>query len=104
IAAGPVADLIEATRGATVRVRSPRATELADALTREDATVMAVEPGLLEVRGLTAARVGDAAASAGLALHELVTVRASLEDAYMTLTQDEVEYRSEDTAQEGALR
>ena len=118
IASGPVQDVIDASQGTTVKVRSPRATELSEALTGADVTIRSTEPGLLEVLGRTAEQIGEAAARAGIVLHELTPVRASLEDAYLSLTQDEVEYRSEvasehvgqagdptsATTQEGSLR
>ena len=50
--------------------------------------------GELEVTGLTAAQIGDAANEAGIALHELTPQQASLEEAFMTLTREEVEYKS----------
>lgn len=102
IATGPVADLVDATHGTRVRVRSPRASELADRLRGPDVTLTTGEPGLLEVRGLTAEAVGEMAAAAGIALHELTPVRASLEDAFFTLTRDDVEFRS--TPTEGMTR
>lgn len=95
IAAGPVQDVIDATQGTTVKVRSPRATELAELLTRSGVTIRSAEPGSLEVLGHTSEQIGETAAAAGIVLHELTPVRASLEDAYLSLTQDEVEYRSE---------
>ena len=58
------------------------------------------DDGALEVIGSTAAQIGDAALAAGLALHELTPVSASLEEAYLTLTQDDVEYRET----QGAVR
>ncbi|MDO9396374.1 MAG: ATP-binding cassette domain-containing protein [Herbiconiux sp.] len=93
IADSSVADIVGRTR-TFVRVRSPRADELARRLGQPDVTVTEVDAGLIEVRGLSAESIGDAAASAGLALHELTTVQGSLEDAYMDLTRDEVEYRT----------
>ena len=78
----------------TVRVRSPQATELAAALSGPAVTVDAVEPGLLEVHGPTAAEVGELAAARQYVLHELTSVSGSLEQAYMSLTADAVEYRS----------
>ena len=98
IAAGPVQEIIDGARGVTVRVRSPRATELSELLAAPDVTLRATEPGLMEVSGRTAEQIGDLAAGSGIPLHELTPVRASLEDAYMSLTQDEVEYRSEEAA------
>ncbi len=47
----------------------------------------------LTVEGLTAPQIGDLAARDGLRVHELTPITASLEDAFMELTQDEVEYR-----------
>ncbi|MFD1722302.1 ABC transporter ATP-binding protein [Amnibacterium endophyticum] len=93
LAAMPVAQLI-AGAGSRVVVASPRATDLADLLQRNGATVSPGEEGRLDVAGLAASAVGDLAASAGIALHELTTVGSSLEEVYMSMTADDVEYRS----------
>jgi len=93
LADAPVADVIAGAHGSKIRVRSPRADDLEVLLRRDGASVIATEPGLLEVSG-TAERIGDAAASAGLPLHELTPFGSSLEDAYLQLTADEVEYHS----------
>jgi ABC-2 type transport system ATP-binding protein len=54
-----------------------------------------VEPdGAIMVTGLSTADVGDLASDHALTLHELTPVRASLEDAFMELTSDVVDYRS----------
>lgn len=74
-----------------VRVRSPRMAELRDRLGGAGATVTAVDDAY-EVRGITAAQVGEVAASAGIALHELTDQRASLEDVYFEMTDDSVEF------------
>ena len=100
IAAGPIREIIDAARRATVRVRSPRSGELADLLLRQGAEVEPTAPGELEVRGLTSEQIGDTVVDTGIALHELTPVRASLEEAYLSLTRDEVEYRSERPAEE----
>ncbi len=94
LADAPVADVIAGAQGSKVRVRSPRADDLEELLRRSGAGVTATESGLLEVTGSTAAQIGDAAAAARLPLHELTTVGSSLEDAYLQLTADEVEYHS----------
>ena len=104
IAAGAVQDVIDATTAASVLVRSPRAGEVAELVAASGGTVTPVADGRLEVRGLGSEQIGDAAARAGIALHELTPVRASLEDAFLSLTRDEVVYRSEATTPEGALR
>jgi ABC-2 type transport system ATP-binding protein len=88
----PMADLL-AAHGA-VRVRSPQAPLLAAALHRAGATVELLIDGALRIEGLDAADVGEVAFSMGTRLHELTTVTASLEAAYLSLTGDHVEYRA----------
>ncbi len=102
ITAGPLEEVIAAARAATVRVVTPRPGELAELLTDRGATVATVAAGQLEVADLTSAEIGDLAADHGLPLHELTPQSASLEEAYLSLTHDQVEYRSETT--QGALR
>jgi len=95
ITGGPVRDIIDAVQGTSVTVRTPRPAELAATLEAAGATVHpGAEAEVLEVRGRTAPEIGDAALAAGIVLHELTPVRASLEDAYMTLTQESVEFQS----------
>jgi ABC-2 type transport system ATP-binding protein len=77
-----------------VLVRSPQATELAALIAVPDVSVRAVEPGQFEVEGLTAEQIGDAAAANGFVLHQLTSEQASLEDAFMSLTQDELEFHA----------
>jgi ABC-2 type transport system ATP-binding protein len=90
----PVADVIGGATRVSVRVRSPQASVLATTLAATDVTVTHVEHDLLTVTGLTAEAVGDHAAHAGIALHELTPITASLEEAYLQLTNDDVEYRT----------
>jgi ABC-2 type transport system ATP-binding protein len=78
-----------------VVVRSPELERLREALLGPDVTFAAAERGALEVHGLTAEEVGEAAASAGIALHELTPQQASLEEAFMNLTSDELEFAAE---------
>jgi ABC-2 type transport system ATP-binding protein len=94
LADAPVAEVVAGARASTVRVRSPRAGHLADLLRRSGASVTSTGPGALEVSGRTAAEIGDSAAEAGVPLHELASVEGSLEDAYLQLTADQVEYHS----------
>jgi ABC-2 type transport system ATP-binding protein len=91
----PVADVIAGNTGTRVRVRSPHASQLADLLAGSDVSVMRSEAGLLEITGVEASGIGDLAAEHSLAIHELTTLNASLEEAYMALTADAVEYRTE---------
>ena len=53
-----------------------------------------VEGGDIVVTGMPSAAIGELAAAESLTMHELTTVRASLEDAFMELTSDSVEFRS----------
>ncbi|GAA0957301.1 ABC transporter ATP-binding protein [Virgisporangium aurantiacum] len=78
----------------SVRVRSPRAAELHDLLTGLQASMLSIDRGVFEVAGLSAAQIGDLAAHAGIPLHELSIVRPSLEEAFMELTKDAVEYHA----------
>jgi len=77
-----------------VRVRSPQALLLAEALAAPNVTVTAVEPGLLEVEGLDAAGIGDAALAKRIPIHELTPQQASLEQAFMELTREDVEFKA----------
>jgi len=86
-----VADLV-AQSSTSVRVRSPQAPQLGAALSRHGVTVTTRSDGALEVTGLSTQQIGDCAAGAGLTVHELVLQQASLEEAYMELTADAVEY------------
>ena len=98
LADSPVAEFVDGAARKTVRVRSPQATELADLLKAKNAEVDDVEPGLIEVRGTDAVAVGELAAASRIVLHELTPVASTLEEAYMSLTADSVEYQSEDLA------
>ncbi|HEX5909998.1 MAG TPA: ABC transporter ATP-binding protein [Thermoleophilaceae bacterium] len=85
---GPVGELAGAARGATI-VRSPQAGALAAALRSAGAEVTEFEDGALNVDGMDAAAVGDAALAAGLAVHQLYEAQASLEDVFFQLTDGE---------------
>jgi ABC-2 type transport system ATP-binding protein len=97
IADAPVAELIGAATRNTVRVRTPWSAELAALFSRPDVSVSRTGEDLLEIAGVPAAEIGNQAARAGIALHELTPVNASLEEAYMALTQNDVEYRTGDS-------
>jgi ABC-2 type transport system ATP-binding protein len=88
----PMSELLGAD--AVVRVRSPRLAELAGALQRAGGRVAAEPDGSLAVRGLDLAGVGDVAFLTGVPVHELSRTTASLEEAYLALTGDDVEYRA----------
>ena len=92
IADASVTDFLAGASKPLVHVRSPQADELQHLLAGPDVTVTSSSPGLLEVTGLTAAQVGEAAAAHGIVLHELIPHQASLEEAFMDLTRDELEF------------
>jgi ABC-2 type transport system ATP-binding protein len=77
-----------------VLVRTPYGGDLARVLLAEGAAVGAQDDGALAVTGLTTAQVGHLAAAAGLELHELRADQASLEEAFMQLTADAVDYHA----------
>ena len=85
-------DAFAASSQNTVRVSSPDAVRLHNLLAGHGVTVSSNDPGHLEVSGMPAAQVGEIAAREGLVLHELVDVAPSLEEAFMKLTSDAVEY------------
>ena len=88
------ADFIARSSGQRVTVVSPDAEQLGEALTRAGATTTGTQPGRLEVHGMSSADIGTLAARIGVVLHQLTPEQASLEDAFMTMTRDEVEFHS----------
>jgi len=98
LADAPLDELVRSWTTTTVRVRSPRAAELVSLIAGPDVEVSALEPGLVQVVGLAASRIGDIAAEKAIPLHELTPATGSLEDAYLALTGDAVEYVSKEIA------
>jgi len=94
IADAPIAEILAAATGTSVKLRSPQAPALATALAAPGVTITSTAADSLTIAGLTAAEVGEAAARAGLVLHELTPGSASLEQAYMQLTENDVEYQT----------
>jgi ABC-2 type transport system ATP-binding protein len=88
----PAAQLIESSAHHDVLIRSPRAAELAALLTARRATVQSEPDGALVVTGTDAAEIGDLAAAHGIAVHALIPRQASLEEAYLDLTGESVDY------------
>jgi ABC-2 type transport system ATP-binding protein len=89
-----VSDFVAEHSKKIVRVSSPQATELREIVLGPDVRVSSDQPSVLEIEGLTADEIGDTAARNGFVLHELTPHQASLEEAFMELTQDEIEYRT----------
>jgi ABC-2 type transport system ATP-binding protein len=88
-------EFVARASGAAVRVRTPSADQFVRAITAKGATAVTDDEGSIEVRGMTAEQVGDLAFSESIRLHELTMVRASLEEAFMELTADSVEYHAD---------
>jgi len=95
IADTSVDDFVARASQKVVVVRSPELERLRVELVGPGVTFADAERGALEVHGLTAEQVGEAAAGAGIALHELTPQQASLEEAFMNLTRDELEFAAE---------
>lgn len=95
LADSPIRDILTGAKRHAVRVRTPQWPELAALLSSPDIAFVASSDGSAEVTGLDAAQLGELAAHHGIVLHELTPLGASLEEAYLDLTHDEVEYRSE---------
>jgi ABC-2 type transport system ATP-binding protein len=95
IADTSVDDFVARASHKVVLVRSPELERLRHVLAGPGVSFDAAERGAVEVHGLTADQVGDAAAAAGIALHELTPHQASLEEAFMDLTRDDVEFATE---------
>jgi ABC-2 type transport system ATP-binding protein len=76
-------------------VRTPSPDALVLAIAAEGGEAATEKDGTLLVQGMPAQQIGDIAFDKGIRLHELAIVRASLEEAFMQLTADSVEYRAE---------
>ncbi len=96
LADAPLQDLVSAWTRAAVRVSSPRIDELAAAVSAPGVEITPLAPGVVEISGLDARAVGDAAAARGIPLHELTPRTGSLEEAYLALTEGSVEYQTKD--------
>jgi ABC-2 type transport system ATP-binding protein len=98
IADASTAEVIAGSSLNSVLVRSPKITDLKLILDRQGAQTTNESDGALRVTGIEPAEIGDLAAGAGIALHELSPQQASLEAAFMELTHDSVDYRPEQVA------
>jgi ABC-2 type transport system ATP-binding protein len=94
IADASMDEFVQSSSRQSVHVRSPRAAELAARCRGGGATVGAGATDVIEITGMDSAEVGRLAAAHGIALSELIPVRASLEEAFMDLTRESVEYQA----------
>jgi ABC-2 type transport system ATP-binding protein len=116
IADTSVDEFIKSSSQQLVRVRSPQAAELSEKLQRAGAVVRtggdsksdggppspqpsAPDPDVIEVSGMDSADVGRLAAANSVVLFELTPIRASLEEAFMDLTRESVEYHTREVSQ-----
>jgi ABC-2 type transport system ATP-binding protein len=86
------AEFIDRHSGQRALVRTPDAARLAEVITRAGARVERGGDGALTITGMPAPRIAELAARAGIVVHELTPQRASLEQAFMELTEGSLEY------------
>jgi ABC-2 type transport system ATP-binding protein len=94
IAETTVDELLAARSTASVNLRTPQAAEAMTLLARAGGTVTSAGQDQLLVTGLDVAVIADLAAEHGLRVHELASQRPSLEEAFLELTRDAVEFGS----------
>ena len=104
IADTTVEEFVARAGGGGVTVRTPQATRLRELLLGPDITVTSQQSDLLKVQGLSAEQIGQTAWQARLPVYELTPQQASLEEAFMRLTDDSVDFRSHNTTKEVAAR
>ncbi|MFD6972828.1 ATP-binding cassette domain-containing protein [Streptomyces sp. NPDC059949] len=91
----PMADFIQQNSRSYVRLRSPQQERLKDVLHESGIDAISVPAaGTLEIDGASAEQLGELAARHQIVLHELSPQRASLEEAFMRMTADSVEYHA----------
>jgi ABC-2 type transport system ATP-binding protein len=89
-----VQEFIDRNSELAVRVRTPDSGRLAELVTGAGATAVPDGEGALLVTGLPQERIGDVAFDNGIRLHELAPLQASLEQVFMEMTKDSVEYHA----------
>ena len=95
ISAGSLAEFTtQAGTAETVRVSSPTLDRLREVLVSRQLPVVDQDGALLGENGASAAIIGDVAAANGITIHELTTLRESLEDTFLRITSGRAEYQS----------
>jgi ABC-2 type transport system ATP-binding protein len=92
IADTSTAEFTRQASSAVVRVVSPHAERLAALLSGAGRVVTTDDDGALAVTGATTAEIGDLALANGIAIHELTPAPASLEEAFMSMTADSLDF------------
>jgi ABC-2 type transport system ATP-binding protein len=95
IADTSVGDFVARHQGDAVRIVTPTPQRFVAALSRTGVRPSVEKDGAIVVSGLSSADIGELAADQELTVHELTPLRASLEDVFMELTSDSVEYRAQ---------
>ena len=94
--------LTDASKSIRVRVRTPDSGRLRSVLAADGITITSEQPDVLEVIGLTSEDIGRRAAVAEIVLFELVPHQISLEETFMEMTRDAVEYHAQSLAERSA--
>jgi ABC-2 type transport system ATP-binding protein len=100
IADTSVAELIAAASGDRVMLRTGARSEAMAVLAHAGATIAATGRDTLAVSGLAAEQVVARLSEAGIGFSEIAAHRATLEEAYMELTRDAVEFRAQTAKEE----
>ena len=100
IADAPISEIIAGQDKVRTLVRTDSPQELLRALDRPGISGIDKEGGLLEITGADPRLIAETALDRRILVYELTPQQVSLEDAYMGLTRDDVEYRSQDLPQE----
>jgi ABC-2 type transport system ATP-binding protein len=98
IAQSSTDEFIRQAGDAAVKVRAPQLSELSEILTKAGAAIRHADSDALLVSGMDSAAIGELAAVNGMTLHELSPQTGSLEEAFMQLTGDSVEYHTQSVA------
>jgi ABC-2 type transport system ATP-binding protein len=93
-----MSDFISSAGVAAVRVRTPEANRLVDILRPHATSIEVGANGILNIEGLTSDDIGIAAAGAQITLFELANQAGSLEEAYMKLTEQSVDFHTHTTS------
>jgi ABC-2 type transport system ATP-binding protein len=102
VADAPIDQVIAGSSHTVVRVRTPAAAELGRLLAPTAQSVRQVSDSVLTVAGLTTDDVGELAFATGIRLHELTLQSASLEEAYLELSQHHLDYGTSQLTPQGA--
>jgi ABC-2 type transport system ATP-binding protein len=89
-----VDEFIERNSELAVRVRTPQAARLVEVVAGNGGTARPDGENAVIVTGIPQDRLGDLAFENGIRLHELAPLQASLEQAFMELTRDSVEFHA----------